>query len=225
MATFTPGPLAASISGPIGSITFSHHRGQAVIRSRRTHHPTVTELARLRRTQVAHLQHSWHLLLPEVRLRYQRVAEQISRPTGPGFTQRLTALQLGLQIYISHVVQARLAFPSNPSHLVAPQLFSFSPQFTADTQADVVCASHEPTGNPGALIDGRRLYRRSAPNARPTFRFLRYIHANAPPTSILDEVRSRIAPCRTGDTIVLRYRAFLFGRRPSKPQTFTLTVL
>lgn len=225
MATYTPGPLTASISGAIGGLSFRSTRGSLTILSRRTHSPTASPLSLAHRAQLQTAQRTWRTISPAFRLRYNQAAATIASPNHPQSVHRPNGYQLFIQIFISHIFQAGLPLPTNPMHLTAPGLSAFAPQFTADAQAEVIVSSLFPAGSPGALISARRLYNPLRLNSSAPWRWISYAAAGVGPVSILPEIRAAIAPCATGDTIQLKYRSFLAGRRPGAPLISTLTVL
>jgi len=224
MATFTPGPLVGSLSGPLGSVVFSRHRGVPVIRSRRTHGPTSSQLSLLRRSQLQRAQAAWRALSDNQRLRYRHVAGQIIERRGPGLTYPLSGYTLFLELWISHVIQTGYDVPDDPTHLVAPMPTSFQARVWNDSRANVVTVYGVYGVTRGVLLDVRRIFHPAATRGRGAFRFVRFCPTGAPELNIITDLRAAIGPSVPGQVLQYRYRGFIIRHRPSAPQFFVLTV-
>jgi len=143
MALFTPGPLAAAVSGSVGGTTFSHNRGGAYTRARKipVNRKSPKQLAM--RAYISSLASTWSLIPLDDRLSWQTWAQTHPVTNALGNAITLTALQAYIQLN-ARLAWAGLDTITHPPLIDPPTpLETFS--ITADVGAGAVSAVYTPT--------------------------------------------------------------------------------
>lgn len=155
MAKFTPGPMAASISGSIGGTTFSHNRGGPYTRRRAIPSNPSSSFQLARRAALATISQQWSGLTAAQRQAWLEWARQNPIINTLGNSVLLS----GEQAYIQ--INSRL-FLSGDTLLSVPPIVSAPPAFTSIVQDGDIGVGDTDLTFAAALATGNRVWLRAA---------------------------------------------------------------
>lgn len=155
MAKFTPGPMAASISGSVGGTTFSHNRGGPYTRRRAIPSNPSTSFQLSRRAALATIAQQWQSLTAAQRQAWLEWARQNPIVNTLGNTVQLS----GEMAYIK--LNSRL-FLSGDTLISVPPIVSAPPAFTSIVQDGDIGAGDTDLTFAAALASGNRVWLRAA---------------------------------------------------------------
>ncbi|KKN12156.1 hypothetical protein LCGC14_1019360 [marine sediment metagenome] len=180
MAIYRAGPLAGTISGPVGGVTFVNRSAAPSIRSRaRTINRASAALYAARNRYLA-VQRAWHLLPTPTRDQWQAAGITMLRPDRLGVRRTMSGYKLFLWVNLLYLTAGHAILTAPPElttlePLPAPPFSSLA--FTGGGVISIVSDPFDPGGNSYRMVYGARSHDTHLPGHWP---FWRFVHASQP---------------------------------------------